>query len=245
MTIAFGLLAILVASMIKGAVGFGFPAVATPLLALVVDVKTAVAVLILPNLLMDAVQARRGAEIGRTLRRHASLYALGVVGMFVGTGLLRQFSDRQALLVLGAFMLCFVAVNGLRLPLRLDPAWERWLSPPVGLLAGVVGGITNVPGTLLVIYFYALGLDKGEFVRGVSLAFLVYKGAQLTAVAQAGFMTLPRLGLSAAAAVVALGAFWVGMRLQDRMNQATFNRAVLAVLTGVALLLLARALRGA
>jgi hypothetical protein len=244
MTLGFGLLAILVASLIKGAVGFGFPAVATPLLALVVDVKTAVAVLILPNLLMDGVQAVRGGGLGRTLRRHASLYAFGVVGMFIGTGLLRGSSDRQALLVLGIFVLCFVAVNGLRLPLRLSRAWEPWLSPPVGFLAGVVGGVTNVPGTLLVLYFYGLGIGKGEFVPAVSLAFLIYKMAQLAAVAQAGFLTLPRLGLSAVAAVVALGAFWLGLRLQDRMDQRTFNRAVLVVLSGVALLLLARAVRG-
>ena len=41
---------VLVAAFIKGAIGFGFRALGTPLLSLVVDVKTAVVVLILPNI---------------------------------------------------------------------------------------------------------------------------------------------------------------------------------------------------
>ena len=53
---------VLAAAFVKGAIGFGFPSLATPLLCLVVEVKTAVVVLIVPNIVMDAVQfTRRGA----------------------------------------------------------------------------------------------------------------------------------------------------------------------------------------
>jgi uncharacterized membrane protein YfcA len=50
---------VLVAAFIKGAIGFGFPSLATPLLSLVVDVKTAVVLLILPNIVMDGIQFAR------------------------------------------------------------------------------------------------------------------------------------------------------------------------------------------
>jgi len=33
-----------------------------------------------------------------------------------------------------------------------------------GFVAGVVGGITNVPGTPLAMYFYALGMSKTDFL---------------------------------------------------------------------------------
>ena len=42
---------VLGAAFVKGAIGFGFPTLGTPLLSLVVDVKTAVVVLILPNIM--------------------------------------------------------------------------------------------------------------------------------------------------------------------------------------------------
>lgn len=238
-----GTLALLLAAFVKGAIAFGFPTIATPLFALVVDVRTAVAILILPNLVMDIVQSVRRPGLLTVLRRHALLYATGIVGTFVGTDLLTRFSDRQAMLVLGIFVLGFVALNVSPLTPRVPRTWEPYLAGPVGLLAGVMGGITNAHGTPLVVYFYALGLDKTEFVRAISMAFIVYKAAQLVAATHAGIITLPLFGLSAAATVVALAAFMLGLRVQDRMNQRAFNRVILVVLVVLGVLLVFRALR--
>jgi hypothetical protein len=243
LTAVVGALAVLAAAFVKGAVAFGFPTLATPLLALVVDVKTAVAVLILPNLVMDTIQALRRPGLSATLQRHAVLYVAGVVGTFIGTYELKRFSDRQALLVLGAFIIAFVALNVSRMSFRVNPAWERYLAAPAGLIVGVMGGITNAHGTPLVLYFYALGLDKADFVRAVSLGFIVYKSAQFVAVTQAGMMTLDLFGLSVIASLVALGAFWLGLKVQDRMNQVVFNRVVLVVLAGLGAFLVFRSLR--
>jgi uncharacterized membrane protein YfcA len=242
MTTAFALLGILLASFIKGAIGFGFPTVATPLLALFMDVKSAVVILILPNLVMDGIQTYRRSGLLLTLRRHALLYGCGIVGTFAGTYLLKLISGQLALLILGLFVLAFVGVNVSGLALRVNPRWERVLSPPIGLFAGVLGGVTNVPGTPLVLYFYALGMDKTEFVRSISLSFLVYKTSQLVAVTQAGLMRWGLFGLSVVATALGLGAFWLGLRVQDRVAQETFNRAVLAFLAFVGVWLVIRAL---
>ena len=48
--------ALLLAAFVKGATGLGFPLIATPMVALLLDIRTAVTVLILPNLLMDSAQ---------------------------------------------------------------------------------------------------------------------------------------------------------------------------------------------
>jgi len=238
----FGILGILLASFIKGVIGFGFPVVSTPILALFMDVKRAVAILIVPNLVMDGIQSLRRPGLLQTLRRHALLYGFGIVGTFVGTHLLKVIAARTALLILAVFVLAFVALNVSRFTLRVNPRWERVLSPPVGLFAGVLGGITNVPGTPLVLYFYALGMDKAEFVRSISFSFLVYKTTQLLAVTQAGLMTTGLLVLSVGATALGLGAFWLGLRVQDRVDQETFNRAVLGFLAVVGVWLGVRAL---
>lgn len=243
MTLVVGTLAVVVASFVKGAIAFGFPTIATPLFALVVDVRTAVAVLILPNLAMDVVQSLRRPGLLPVLRRHAVLYATGIVGTFLGTHWLTTFSDRQAMLVLGLFVIGFVALSATRLSPRVKPSWEPYLAGPAGLVAGVMGGITNAHGTPLVLYFYALGLDKAEFVRAISLAFILYKGAQFVAVTHAGIMTLPLFWVSVLATLVALAAFGAGLRAQDRMNQRVFNRVILGVLTALGALLVFRALR--
>jgi hypothetical protein len=222
-----------VSAFVKGAIAFGFPTLATPLLALFVDVKVAVAVLILPNIVMDCIQfARRGAPLA-TVRRLAVLIVFGAVGTILGTRLLVGLSSRTATLVLGGFICLFVVLNATRFTLRVPPGWERWLSPAVGLLAGVVGGITNTPGTPLVIYFYALGMAKHDFVAAIAFTFIAYKLVQLGAVMSYGLLTWPLLGASLALTAVALLGFRLGFLVQDRLEPRAFNRAVLLFLAAL------------
>ena len=223
-------LAVAAAAFVKGSIGFGFPTLGTPLLTLIVDVKTAFLVLIIPNIVMDGLQfVRRGAPRA-TVRRMATLVACGAVGTVMGTRLLVTLSSRTVMLILGGFILAFVALNVTRLSPRLPQRWEPWASPIAGFVAGVVGGITNVPGTPLVMYFYALRLSKPDFVSAVAFTFVLYKVVQLAAVAWYGLFSWPLLGWSLLLTLAALGGFALGLRVQDRLEQQTFNRVVLVFL---------------
>ena len=223
-------LATAVAAFVKGSIGFGFPTLGTPLLSLLVDVKTAFLVLIVPNVVMDGLQFVRCGAPRATVRRMAPLVAFGAVGMVVGTHLLAALASRTVMLILGGFILLFVGLNVTRLAPRLPPRWEGWASPVAGFVAGVVGGITNVPGTPLVLYFHALGLTKQEFVSAVAFTFVLYKLVQLAAVTWYGLMTAALMVGSLLLTVAALAGFAVGLRVQDRLEPRAFNRVVLAFL---------------
>jgi uncharacterized membrane protein YfcA len=228
--LSFAFLMMALAAFVKGAVGFGFPATATPLMALFLDGRTVIGVLILPNIVMDIVQAVRLPGIFKVVRRHFLLYLFGILGTFVGTKLISIYTPSTFLLVIGLFNLTFVGVNCFRISFSVPASLERLLGPMVGLGAGILGGMTNVPAMLLVIYFYALKLPKAEFVRSLCLAFLLFKGSQLVAVVQFGLMDLSTFGLSVLATFFALGTFWLGIKAQDRVDQVTFNKVVLGFL---------------
>src|SRR5262249_34361572 len=156
------------AALIKGAIGFGFPTLGTPLLALAVDVKSAVALLVIPNLVMDSLQLRRSGPLGNVPRRLALLLVFSIIGTAIGTKLRVALSARTAPLVLGGFLLGYVLLDLARFSPRMPAGWERRLAAPVGLTAGIMGGITNAPGTAIALYFVALGMDKKEFVRSIA-----------------------------------------------------------------------------
>jgi hypothetical protein len=236
------LLAVFAAGMVKGTAGLGFPTLATPLLSLAVDVKTAVVLLILPNIVMDGLQfARRGAPTA-TIRRLVPLLVGGAIGTVVGTRLLVALAPRVVLLLLGGFVLAFVALNATRFSPRLPPHWEPWAGPLAGFVAGVVGGITNVPGTPLAMYFYALGMAKADFLASTAFTFLVYKLVQIAAVAWYGLLTSGLAATSIALTGIALAGFVAGLWIQDRLEQRAFNRAVLALLGALGLWLVVRSL---
>ena len=232
----------LAAAFVKGAIGVGFPTLGTPLLTLFVDVKVAVAVLVIPNIVMDGLQMRRRGRLLHTARRLRVLLACTMLGTVLGTRILVALSARAVTLILGSFVLAFVALNLTRFSPRVRPRWERWLSPAVGLLAGLLGGVTNALGTPLIVYFYALGMDKHEFVRSVALTFLVAKVVQLAALGAYGLLGGPVVAGSVALTAVALAGFGAGLRVQDRVDQRTFNRSVLVFLAALGAWLLVRAL---
>jgi uncharacterized protein len=235
-------LAIAAAAFVKGAIGFGFPTLGTPLLALLVDVKTAFLILIVPNIVMDAMQFARAGAHRATVQRMTPVVVFGAGGVVMGTHLLAVLASRTVMLILGGFILFFVVLSATRLTPRLPPRWEPWASPVAGFVAGVIGGITNVPGTPLVLYFYALGLAKQEFVSAVAYTFVVYKVVQLGAVSWYGLMSVTVLGWSALLTLAALAGFALGLRVQDRLAPPVFNRVVLGFLAVLGLWLLARSL---
>ncbi|HYS16223.1 MAG TPA: sulfite exporter TauE/SafE family protein [Candidatus Binatia bacterium] len=234
--------AVLLAAFVKGAIGFGFPTLGTPLLALAVDVKTAVALLVIPNLVMDGLQLRRSGPLGDAPRRLAPLLVFTMVGTVIGTKLLVALSGRAVTLILGGFVLGFVVLDLVRFAPRVPASWERALAAPVGLVAGIMGGITNAPGTVIALYFVALGMDKRQFVRSIAFTFLVVKTVQLATLVWYGLLgwhlVLGSLGLSAAG----VAGFGLGLKLQDRLDQRTFNRAVLLFLSVLGVWLVVRAL---
>ncbi len=233
---------VLVAAFLKGIVGFGFPTTSTTLLALFVDVRTAVALVILPNIVMDGYQMLRRGQLLATAGRLFFVLVAGAGGIVLGTKLLVMLPAWVATLVLGLFTLAFVALNATAFSPRLAPRWERPLGPVAGLVSGVVGGLTNTPGTALVMFFYALGLPKEEFVRSIALSFVVLKVVQLGAVAHFGLMSWSLFQLSLGLTAIALLGFSIGLTVQDRLDQRRFNRAVLVFLGATGLWLVYRSL---
>src|SRR5437588_573330 len=131
------LLAVFVAGTVKGTAGLGFPTLATPLLSLAVDVKTAVVLLILPNIVMDGIQfARRGAP-RETIRRLVPLLIGGAIGTVIGTrllGLLPTALAATSVALTGIALAGFVI--GLWIQNRLD---QRAFNRAVLALLGALG----------------------------------------------------------------------------------------------------------
>jgi len=234
--------AFLLASYIKGTTGMGFPLIATPMVAMLVDIRATYALLLLPNILMDVFQVARGELPWHLWRRLAPLFATTVVGVFLGTRILIAIPERAIFLSLAGVIALYLVSVRLRYDLRMSPAWEIWLGPATGFLGGVLNGITNVFSPIGALYLLALQFEKREFVKAIASIFLVAKVSQLAAVASWGLYSGSILRWSASLSVVALAAFWVGLKTQDRVRQETFLRVLHALLFGMALFFVYRGL---
>jgi uncharacterized membrane protein YfcA len=233
---------LLIAAFIKGTTGMGFPMIATPMVALLLDIRTAITILIIPNIVMDITQAFRGSVPKAIIRRFAGMFLLTVVGVFLGTKVLVTLPLWILNLTLGATVLAFVGSTILRVNPQVSPRVEKYLSPWVGLLTGFVMGITNAGGPAIAIYLYGLKLSKREFIKSISTIFIINKVSQLAAVSTWNLFTMERFILSVEVTLFVLLGFYFGLKTQDRINQQTFNRGLLALLFVIGVTLVVRSL---
>jgi len=168
-------IALLVAAFVKGATGLGFPLIATPTLALLLDIRIAVTVLILPNLFMDSAQVLRDGVPYEVLRRFKNLILPTIIGVFLGTLVMVKTPLWILNLCLGVMVLIFVFSSLLKFDFTVSPRREKFLSPLFGFVSGFLNGVTNAAGPTLAIYLYNLKLEKRAFVKTIATTFVITK----------------------------------------------------------------------
>ena len=77
---------IFVAGLSQGAMGFGFPAISTPLLALMTDIKTAVLLNLLPNMTVNLISVIQGGNWRASLGVYWPVAIYTLIGSFIGAG---------------------------------------------------------------------------------------------------------------------------------------------------------------
>ncbi|HEU4346079.1 MAG TPA: sulfite exporter TauE/SafE family protein [Candidatus Binatia bacterium] len=235
-------LALVFAGLVKGASGMGFPMIATPTVALLLDIRIAITILIIPNIVMDVAQAFRGGVPFEVLRRFAWFFLVTIIGVFLGTKLLVTLPLWVLNLCLGVMVLVFVISNWLRFEFTIPPRLEGILALPAGFISGFLNGMTNAAGPALAIYLYSLKLPKMEFIKSIATIFIITKLSQLVAVSTWNLFNWSTLSLSLKITLFVLLGFYGGLKIQDRVNQKTFSHGLLILLFVIGVTLVLRGL---
>ena len=156
-------IAIVLAGLIHGALGFGFPFVATPMIAMASDIRTAVFVVLIPTLAAVIANIAMTGSLRPALARFWMMPLYALVGSFTGTTLFVVFPKFPYTLVLAAGI--FIYLNLDRLGLGESPTvrrHERAFAPLSGFAAGFFEGTANVAAPPLIIFYLTLGLAPAK-----------------------------------------------------------------------------------
>jgi uncharacterized membrane protein YfcA len=222
-------IALIIAGAVKGVVSLGLPLVGLPLLMLVVDVPTAVNLLMVPIVLSNLVQAFEGRDTLLVLRRFWLMLICLAAGTLLGTALFARLDQHFLLLIIGTFAVGFAMVALLRPHLVIPPTAERWLGPPVGFLAGVIGGMSTLFGPVLATYVVGLRLPPLLFVKSISILYVTAAAMLLLGSASHGTTGAVDIGLSALAMIPVYAGMLAGRRIRHRLDPEKFQLLVLMV----------------
>lgn len=231
--------AIVLAGLIHGALGFGFPFVATPLIAIASDMRTAVFTVLVPTLVAVIVNIVMTGSLRPTLARFWMMPLYAIVGSFVGTTLFVVFPKFPYALLLAAAI--FLYLNLDRLGRAESPAvrrHERLFAPFSGFAAGFFEGTANVAAPPLIIFYLALGLAPAVMVQALNICFLVGKTIQFSVLTTRAGVTFGEWATTLPLAVAAVAGFFIGLRIRHRIDAQAFRVWVKRFLLAIAAVLL-------
>jgi uncharacterized membrane protein YfcA len=237
--IAWVVCVVVLSALVQGAIGFGFPFVATPLIAIPTDMRTAVILVVLPTLVLNFVNMAASGPLRPVLRRFWMMPLYATVGAFAGTWLFVTVPAFPYALLLA--LIIFVYLNLDRVARSNWPVvcrHERAFGVAAGTAAGIFEGTVNVAGPPLIIYYLALGLAPSAFVQGLNICFVVGKAVQFSVLATRGGVPMTEWIATLPLAAIGAAVFFVGLRIRHRIDAATYRLWVKRALFVIALVLL-------
>lgn len=242
--IAVIVVAIALASIVKSALGVGFPIVAMPILAAWFDVPFAIAILIAPIIVTNAMQIwQHRAERGN-LPFLWRLVPSAMVGIVIGTLLLANLHGSILSILLACTVVLYLALRLFRPDWRITPSAAMAAAPLAGLVSGFLQGSTGISAPVSVSFLNAMKLSREAFILAASTLFIGFSVTQLPSLVYTGIMTGERALLSIFAVLPTFAAMPVGSWLGKKFGAVIFDRIIMAMLAAIAIKLFYEALFG-
>jgi len=226
------------AAFIHGSIGFGFPMVATPLLALFTDIQTAIVLTFIPTLLVNLISIVSEGNILLAARRNLSLALFAMLGSAVGTQIMLSVNSDIFKGLLGFVIIIYLLVEKTKLKLSWIRLYPRLSKLTFGVSAGLVGGLTNVMAPVLIIYSLESKHSKIEIVQASNLCFLFGKIIQIFLFTLNDKFTLNELSTSAVMLIVSSIGLYVGIILKKKINEVVYRKIIRALLFTLAAVLI-------
>ncbi|MGF6569147.1 putative membrane protein YfcA [Paraburkholderia sp. GAS333] len=230
-----------VAGFVKGVTGMGLPTVAMGILGTLMLPAQAAALLLLPSFVTNVWQLFAGPGVLALTRRLWPMMAGIVVGTIAAASFIAGGGGVWAVVGLGVALTLYAAAGLMAWRFSVPARYERWLSPAIGTVTGVVTGGTGVFVVPAVPYLQGLALKKEDLVQALGLSFTVSTIALAIGLVRENAFAVGDLRASLFAVVPALAGMAIGQRVRGRISAETFRRWFFICLLALGIQLIARA----
>ena len=241
-TILFVSAVFFIAGFVKGVIGLGLPTVSLALLATTIGLKPAVALLILPALATNAIQAVTGGSFLEIVRRTWTFILVAFVCTWLGAGILAGSASPAFAALLGLVTAAYAGISLATPQIVMPKNWEPILSPALGGISGMVTGLTGtfvVPG---VMYLHSLGFAKDKLIQAMGILFTMSSIALGISLGGHGLISSNLIIVSAIALIPAFFGMLIGVKFRNRLNNRQFRRVFFVSLLFLGVYIMARSL---
>ena len=213
------------AGIVKGFLGIGLPAAAMGLLTLIIPPTEAISLLWLPILFSNMFQygrAKNKREIAVTYKWFAAAIFISI---FLTSLFINDYPTALLTVAIGIAMVVF-SMNllfGLSLPVGPGRGWQVG----VGIVSGVLGGLSSIWSPPVAMYLMARNTPKDMFIGTTGFLFLAGCLPLGVGLVISGLITWSVIVKSLLGLLMTLIGFRIGEILRERISQDRFRQVVL------------------
>ncbi|MFB6160537.1 MAG: TSUP family transporter [Haloferacaceae archaeon] len=235
-TIALFFLVAVFAAVVKGAVGFGYALITTPIFATVIDPAVAVVVLAIPPWMINVFQVGETNTGLDYIKQEWALIALALVGSIAGVFFLASFEKGPIIpFLIGLLLLGYVIFELVSGFFVIEEAHHPLALGAAGLGEGFLLAAANL-GPLLPAYLHTFERNTEKYVGGLSMVFTFIFTERIVQMTLQGVMTPYQLWLGCAISVVTIVGLLIGTYVRRlEFDEQKFNWVVIAILFVIAL----------
>ncbi len=218
----------------KGALGFGLPMIAIPILTAFGSLPLALSVAVPPALATNLWQIWKFRE-HRKIAFLPWFLVSGMIGIFLGAFVLKNIENAYLEIGLGCLILSYLWRSRNKRD-ALSSELSNKIAPLIGGVAGMVHGSIGVSGIVGPPFFQAAGLARPAFIFCNSMMFITFAALHLPALAMVGLFDLPAILTGVLVTLPVFVGLWIGGRIGEKLNAEMFLKLVQGLLAIAAVL---------
>ena len=232
------IIAILVAfslgGVLKGATGAGAPIITIPVIAAFYDVRIAVIIMVIPNLLTNIGQLYQFRKTILPKFFTLSFAIGGGIGAFLGTILLVNLSIKILTLSVAFIVIVYILLK------LLVPSWKltyekaKKLVFLMGSLGGILQGTAGLSAPISITFLNSMKLERNQFIPTISVYFGVMSIFQMPTLYYYNFLNLEIILVSCISTLVLLSFMPIGSWIAKSVSKESFDKITLILLGFIA-----------
>jgi uncharacterized membrane protein YfcA len=228
------LIAFALGGILKGATGAGAPIVTIPVIAAFYDVRVAVIIMVIPNLLTNIGQIYQFRKTILPSFFTVSFAVGGGIGAFVGTILLAKLSIKILTLSVAFIVIIYIFLK------LIVPSWKLMYEKAtklvfiLGAVGGVLQGTAGLSAPISITFLNAMKLERNQFIPTISVYFGVMSIFQMPTLYYYDFLNFEIIIASLVSTIVLLSFMPIGSWIAKSVSKEKFDKITLILLAFIA-----------
>ena len=220
---------------LKGATGAGAPIITIPVIAAFYDVRIAVIIMVIPNLLTNIGQLYQFRKTILPSFFTVSFALGGGIGAFLGTILLVSLPIKILTLSVAIIVIIYILLK------IAVPSWKlvygkaKKLVFIMGAGGGILQGSAGLSAPISITFLNSMKLERNQFIPTISVYFGVMSIFQMPTLYYYDFLNIEIIILSIMSTIVLMCFMPLGSWIAKSISKETFDKVTLILLGFIAL----------